>query len=197
MSNSSGLKISIAAFATAGLLLVTFVSSASASTAVLQSVNVAGFPGALANHASRTVYVLSVEKGAKLKCKGVCLSAWIPVTVNDSVTAVSLGANVKGKIGFVARGATTKQVTFNSYPLYTFAGDAGARQSRGEGKPFDGGKWYVAKAASTSVSTTPLVKAASAGGGTTTTTGGSGTTTTTTKGGTTTTTTTTGGGIGY
>jgi predicted lipoprotein with Yx(FWY)xxD motif len=168
------MRLSVTALAAAGLLTVAFVDSAGASTSVLQSVNVTGFPGALANHASRTLYVLTVEKGAQLKCKGACLGSWIPVTVKSSVTSVSLGANVKGKIGFVARSATTKQVTFNSYPVYTFAGDTGVRQSHGEGLAFAGGKWYVAKAASTSAGSTPILKAASSGGGstTTTTTGG-------------------------
>lgn len=173
-NGSRAMKLSITALSAAGLLAAPFVDSAGASTSVLQSVNVSGFPGALANHASRTLYVLTVEKGAKLRCKGACLATWIPVTVKSSVTSVSLGANVKGKIGFVARSATTKQVTFNSYPVYTFAGDSGARQSHGEGLAFDGGKWYVAKAASTSTGSTPILKTASSGGGgtTTTTTGG-------------------------
>ena len=161
---------SVVALGVAALLAGPYVVSAGASTAVLQSVNVAGFPGALATSASKTLYVLSVEKGAKLKCKGACLSSWIPVTVKSSVTTISLGSNVKGKIGFVARSATTKQVTFNSYPLYTFIGDAGAKGSKGEGKSFDGGKWYIVKAASTSAAATPILKAASSGGGTTATT---------------------------
>ena len=190
------LKTAVAAVAAAGLLTVPFVASAGASNSVLQSVNVAGYPGALTNQASRTLYVLTVEKGAKLKCKGSCLSAWIPVTVKDSVASVSLGANVKGKIGFVARSSTTKQVTFNSYPLYTFKGDSGARGSTGEGKSFAGGTWYVARADATSPGATPIVKASSSGGGgTTTTTKPPSTTTTTTPP--TTTTTVPGGGGAY
>jgi predicted lipoprotein with Yx(FWY)xxD motif len=207
-------KISLSILVAVGLLAAPLAESAGASATSLQSVNIAGFPGALANHASRTLYILTVEKGAKLKCTGGCLAHWIPVTVKSSVTSVSLGANVKGKIGFVARSASTKQVTFNSYPLYTFAGDSGPKQSHGEGAAFDGGKWYVVKSSSTSVGATPIVRAASSGGATTTTTAKKppATTTTTAKqppatttttttmgagGGGGTTTTTTGGGVGY
>jgi predicted lipoprotein with Yx(FWY)xxD motif len=175
-------------------LATPFIDSAGASSSQLQSVNVSGFPGALANQASKTLYILTVEKGAKLKCKGSCLTAWIPMTVKDSVTTVSLGANVKGKIGFIARSSTTKQVTFNSYPLYTFTGDSAARQSHGEGKAFAGGKWYVVKAAATSPVATPIVKTASSGGTGTTTTRPPTTTTTPPP---TTTTTVGGGGGGY
>jgi predicted lipoprotein with Yx(FWY)xxD motif len=211
---SRRIKISITLLTAAGLLAAPLAESADASATVLQSANISGFRGALTNHASRTLYILTVEKGAKLKCTGSCLAHWIPVTVKSSVTSVSLGANVKGKIGFVARSAGTKQVTFNSYPLYTFAGDSGPRQTHGEGAAFDGGKWYVVKASSSSASATPIVRAASSSGGATTTTTAkqppatTSTTTTTMKtttptmggggGGTTsTTTTTTGGGVGY
>ena len=193
-SASRLLTTSIATLVAAGLLIMPFVQSAGASSSQMHLVNVSGFPGALANQASKTLYVLSVEKGAKLKCKGSCLSAWIPLTVKDSVSKVSLGADVKGKIGFVARSSTTKQITFNSFPLYTFAGDSAARESNGEGKSFDGGKWYIVKAASTSPGTTPIVKAASSGGAGTTTTTHPPTTTTTPP---TTTTTLGGGGGGY
>jgi predicted lipoprotein with Yx(FWY)xxD motif len=186
-------KISITTAVTVGLFAVAFIGSANASTSQLQSVNVSGFPGALANQSSETLYILTVEKGAKLKCKGSCLTAWIPVTVKDSVSTVSLGANVKGKIGFVARSSTTKQVTFNSYPLYAFSGDTAVRQSHGEGKSFAGGKWYVAKANASSPVATPIVKAASTGVATTTTTRPPTTTTTAP----TTTTTVGGGGGGY
>jgi predicted lipoprotein with Yx(FWY)xxD motif len=201
---SRHIKFSISLLAAAGLLAAPLAESADASATVLQSVNIAGFPGALANHASRTLYILTVEKGAKLKCTGSCLAHWIPVTVKSSATSVSLGANVKGKIGFVARSASTKQVTFNSYPLYTFAGDSGPKQSHGEGAAFAGGKWYVVKASSASVGATPIVRAASSVGGATTTTTAkkppattTTTTTTTTMGGGGTTTTTAGGGVGY
>ncbi len=199
MHASRATKTSCVALGVAALLGGPFVVSSGASTPVLQSVNVAGFPGALATSASKTLYVLSVEKGAKLKCKGACLSSWFPVTVKNSVSTISLGSNVKGKIGFVARSATTKQVTFNSYPLYTFVGDSGAKGSKGEGKSFDGGKWYVVKADSTSAAATPIIKAASSGGDTTPTTVKTTTTTvktTTTTVKTPTTTTTTGGGGG-
>jgi predicted lipoprotein with Yx(FWY)xxD motif len=184
---SRHIKFSISLLAAAGLLAAPLAESADASATVLQSVNIAGFPGALANHASRS-----------------CLAHWIPVTVKSSATSVSLGANVKGKIGFVARSASTKQVTFNSYPLYTFAGDSGPKQSHGEGAAFAGGKWYVVKASSASVGATPIVRAASSVGGATTTTTAkkppattTTTTTTTTMGGGGTTTTTAGGGVGY
>jgi predicted lipoprotein with Yx(FWY)xxD motif len=159
------------ALAASAVLLVPMVSASGATSATLKSANVTGFSGALVNHSSRTLYILSSEKGAKIKCSGACLSTWPPLLVKASVTKVTLGANVKGKIGFVTRSSTMKQVTFNSYPLYTYAGDSGSLQSHGEGIAAFGGTWYLVKAASFSSSATIFKKAST---GTTTTTIASG-----------------------
>jgi hypothetical protein len=107
--------------------------------------------------------------------------------VSTATKSVSLGAGVKGKIGFVARGKSKKQVTFNSYPLYSFAGDSGARGSKGEDVKALGGTWTLVHADATSVGATPFAKSAAKPPVTTTT--APPTTTTTTPGG--------GGGVGY
>ncbi|HUY16771.1 MAG TPA: hypothetical protein VMV11_04320, partial [Acidimicrobiales bacterium] len=92
--------------------------------------------------------------------------------VKSSVTKVSLGAGVKGKIGFVKRSKTMKQVTFNSFPVYTYQGDSGKLQSNGEGITADGGTWTLVKAKASSAGATAYAKSAS--GNTTTTTSGGG-----------------------
>jgi predicted lipoprotein with Yx(FWY)xxD motif len=155
---------------TASVVVLAPMLSASGATApVMKSANVSGFPGALVNHSSRSLYILSAEKGAKLKCKADCLATWPPLLVKTSVKTVALGANVKGKIGFVARSSTMKQVTFNSYPVYTYQGDTGTLQSNGEGITADGGTWTLVKAKASSPSSTPFAASSSS---TTTTAGG-------------------------
>ncbi|MCU1362735.1 MAG: hypothetical protein JWM55_563 [Acidimicrobiaceae bacterium] len=136
------------------------IGVASAGSLSLGASSVPHFAGALVNQSSRSLYVLSDEKGGALKCTGSCLSSWIPVEVSTSVTKVSLGAGVRGKIGFVARGKSKKQVTFNSYPLYSFVGDSGVRQSHGEGVKAFGGTWTLVKAAATTASATPFAASA-------------------------------------
>lgn len=161
----------IAVTAATGAIVLAGTAAAASASAVLRSVSFGGFTNALANHSSRTLYVLSTEKGGKIHCKTACMILWIPLEVKDSVTSVALGAHVGGKIGFVARGSTMKQVTFNSYPVYTYTGDTAAHQSNGEGVQADGGTWYIAHASSSTVVGT-LIK--SAHSTTTTTTSGSG-----------------------
>ena len=116
--------------------------------ALLQAANVAGFGEILTNAHGFTLYGLSDEFGGKLACTGKCLQFWPPVLVSRSATKVSLGAGVEGEIGFVARSATTKQVTFDGYPLYTFVKDTGAGQTHGEGVVAFGGTWGPLRASS-------------------------------------------------
>ena len=55
-------------------------------------------------------------------------------------------------------------MTYNKWPLYTYAGDSSAGQAGGQGLNLNGGKWYVISAKG------KVVKASqSSGGGTTTT----------------------------
>jgi predicted lipoprotein with Yx(FWY)xxD motif len=169
-------RLGAVALAASAIILAPMVSASGATSPTLKSANVPGFSGALVNHSSKTLYVLSSEKGAKIKCSGACLSTWPPLLVKSSVTKVALGANVNGKIGFVTRSKTMKQVTFNSYPLYTFAGDSASLQSHGEGIVALGGTWYLVKASSSSVGLTVFKKSST---GTTATTSN---TTTTTSG---------------
>jgi len=131
------------------------VAPASAATlmsagdpAFLQAANVGTFGQVLTNSHGFTLYGLSDENGGKLACTGKCLQFWPPALVSTSVMKVSLGAGVTGAIGFVTRSATTKQVTFDGYPLYTFVKDTGVGQAHGEGISAFGGTWGLLRASS-------------------------------------------------
>jgi predicted lipoprotein with Yx(FWY)xxD motif len=175
-------KSSVAALL-AVLGAVTMVTVASASSGpLLQSGRAGPYAGILVNSGHHSLYANTSERGGKIHCRGACFSFWPPVLVKNSVTSVTLGAGVKGKIGFIRRSSTTRQVTFNGFPVYRFSGD-GAGQANGEGVPADGGTWYLVNAGSRSPSTTH-VKVHH--GTTTTTTAPHGTTTTSPNGTTTT-----------
>ncbi len=138
----------LATFSLAALLLVS--GGAAASAPALGSASFGGYPNLLINQSSRSLYVLSVERGPHFRCTShACLSIWPPMLVPKSVRSVSLGAGVKGRIGFIARSKTMKQVTFNSYPLYTYAGDTGPKQTHGQGIAADGGTWHLVRATAT------------------------------------------------
>jgi predicted lipoprotein with Yx(FWY)xxD motif len=116
--------------------------------ALLKASNVGAFGEILTNAHGLSLYGLSDEFGGKLACTGECLEFWPPVLVSKSTTKVALGAGVAGVIGFVTRSKTTKQVTFDGYPLYTFVKDTGAGQTHGEGVVAFGGTWGLLRVSS-------------------------------------------------
>jgi predicted lipoprotein with Yx(FWY)xxD motif len=142
---------------------------AGATGTQLQKITVKPFSGILANAKRHTLYVLSVEKGGQLHCKSACTPIWPPLLVKSSVTSVSLGAGVVGRIGFIKRSTTMKQVTYNGFPVYTFSGDSGPSQVNGQGIVADGGTWHLtnasARTAATTSKTTANVTTTTSGGG--------------------------------
>jgi len=122
----------------------------------LQSVTVKPYSGILANSKKVALYLLTVEKGGKLHCTGMCVTYWPPLLVPTATKSIPVSKSVKGKIGFVKRTSKLKQVTFNGYPVYRYSGDSGPNQVNGEGTPADGGTWYLVNATTTSVASTPV-----------------------------------------
>ncbi|HEY5439282.1 MAG TPA: hypothetical protein VIJ99_10325 [Acidimicrobiales bacterium] len=133
------------------------VALAGASSPRIVKGNIAGFNGVLENPQHRAYYLLTSERGGTLHCTTSCESAWFPLLVGSKMKSVSLGSGVEGKIGFVKRTASLKQVTYNGYPLYVFSEDR-ANQSKGEGINAFGGTWYLVNAAARSRATTKVTK---------------------------------------
>jgi predicted lipoprotein with Yx(FWY)xxD motif len=158
-------RVALGAIAAGSLGLAATMAAATGVSPTIKSVSVPNFAGALANQSSHSLYILTSEKGAKFKCMGSCLTSWPPLEVPTSTKSIHLGPGVKGKIGFVARGASKKQVTFNSYPLYTFAGDSDPRQSNGQGIREFGGTWTLVRASATTAGSTSFTSTTSGGGG--------------------------------
>ena len=101
----------------------------------------------LANGRAHTVYLFGKDKRGSRKstCFGACATAWPPLTTTGKPKA---GRGVSSsKLGTINRGHGVKQVTYNGHPLYLFQGDAGARQTHGEGINAFGGVWHVLSAA--------------------------------------------------
>ena len=95
----------------------------------------------LVNAQGRTLYYFVPERGGRIVCTGQCTNAWPPLFATSmSPTA---GTALPGQLGVVAR-ASSEQITYNHWPLYTFAGDGGPDQTNGQGVFGFGGKWFVA-----------------------------------------------------
>ncbi len=90
----------------------------------------------LANAQGRTLYYFVPERGGKIVCSSSACTTYC-----GSPTG---GAGVTGQLGLITRGGGAQQISYNTWPLYTFAGDSAAGQTSGQGVVGFGGKWMVA-----------------------------------------------------
>jgi predicted lipoprotein with Yx(FWY)xxD motif len=125
----------------------------------------------LVNSRGHTLYLLATDKNGKSACSGSCAKFWPPLLSRSKPTA---GPGVKPSLlGRTTRSNGTLQVTYNRHPLYTYAPDKQAGQTKGEGSVAFGGKWWAISAKGTAIVKAPATTT------TTTTTTTTGTTTTT------------------
>ena len=97
----------------------------------------------LANTSGRTLYYFLPERGGRIVCSSsACTAFWPPsLTSNTNPTG---GAGVTGQLSVIMRAGGADQISYNTWPLYTFAGDKAAGQTNGQGVVGFGGKWLAA-----------------------------------------------------
>jgi predicted lipoprotein with Yx(FWY)xxD motif len=96
----------------------------------------------LVNSKGLTLYMWKKDKqGAKTSaCTGSCLALWPLVTVSGKPTA---GPGVsKSKLGTIKVGGKN-EVTYNGWPLYTYAPDTAPGQTKGQAISVPPPAWYV------------------------------------------------------
>ncbi len=86
----------------------------------------------------KTLYVFDNDEGGTSACEGACADTWPPLTTEgDPAGGDGVEANL---LGTTDRSDGTTQVTYNGRPVYTFAADAAAGDTGGQGV---GGIWWV------------------------------------------------------
>ena len=111
--------------------------AAAAGTGVtLKTVTISGIT-VLTNANGLTLYWFAPDTPATSKCTGSCTAYWPPVTGNPRA-----GPGVTGKLGTIKRPGGGLQATYNGHPLYTYIGDNGPGQARGNNLNLNGGLWY-------------------------------------------------------
>ena len=103
----------------------------------------------LTNPQGLTLYYFTPEKGGVVACTGGCAATWPPLKAAGAATKPS---SVAGTLGTVALSDGSMQVTYNGWPLHTYAGDTAAGQTGGQGIA---GKWYVATPSLSSAGAAP------------------------------------------
>ncbi|HVU10257.1 MAG TPA: hypothetical protein VHD90_03225 [Phototrophicaceae bacterium] len=111
----------------------------------------------LVNDKGMTIYMYKADtQGATSSaCTGQCATNWPAVTVADESDIIP-GFNLPGKWGTIEAADGTYQVTYNGWPLYTFAKDAQPGDTTGQGA---GSKWYAVAPETVVVSNGMLVNA--------------------------------------
>ena len=122
-------------------------SGATATTAVAQqaaegtvAVASTGLGEVLVDAKGRTLYVFTKDKGDQSVCSGKCAAAWPALTVTGAATP---GTGVQASLLSTSKQTNgSTQVTYGGKPLYYFAGDTAAGDTKGQGL---NGVWFVVR----------------------------------------------------
>lgn len=122
------------------------VGTSSPAAVTISAKSVPGAGTVLVNGQGQTLYVLTSEKGGKITCTDAsgCTKVWPDTELPKGMTAAKAGSGINGSLlGTVKAASGSLYVTYNHWPLYTFSGDSGPGQAKGEGLTSFGGTWYV------------------------------------------------------
>ncbi|WP_309122068.1 plastocyanin/azurin family copper-binding protein [Paenibacillus sp.] len=93
----------------------------------------------LTDSEGRTLYFFTKDIADLNSCQGGCLTNWPIFYEDELIIPATLNAD---DFGAFTRSDGEKQLTYKGWPLYTFAKDAAAGDTNGEGA---NGVWFVAK----------------------------------------------------
>jgi predicted lipoprotein with Yx(FWY)xxD motif len=125
----------------AGLAMAA-TASTQASSGTVRAVQSAKFGMVLVSSTGRTLYRYTVDSKGVNRCSSVavCNKYWPALLVKPTVKPTAGTGADASLIGTIKAKNGMRQVTYAGFPLYTFAGDAKAGQTKGQG--FDN-TWYV------------------------------------------------------
>jgi predicted lipoprotein with Yx(FWY)xxD motif len=97
----------------------------------------------------RTLYLFEKDRNGRSSCTGTCATYWPPLLTTSRPHA---GTGVRAALlGTTRRPDGKLQVTYKRHPLYTFALDRRAGQTKGEGLDDFGAEWYAVSAAGSKI----------------------------------------------
>jgi predicted lipoprotein with Yx(FWY)xxD motif len=109
------------------------------------SAQVSGLGSVLVDGQGFTLYLYVPDaQSGKSRCSGTCAVEWSPLTLPSGVTSPVAGPGaLASELSTTRRTDGSVQVTYNGWPLYTWAEDMAPGQATGEGLNNQGGLWYV------------------------------------------------------
>jgi len=88
-----------------------------------------------------TLYDFHKDKGGESSCYDACAAAWPPLLTEGDPQAQ--GPADRSMLGTTKRKDGTVQVTYNGWPLYTYAGDQNPGEANGNDIDQFGAEWYA------------------------------------------------------
>jgi predicted lipoprotein with Yx(FWY)xxD motif len=88
-----------------------------------------------------TLYLFEKDKGGKSSCSEACAAAWPPLTTSGQPRA-SAGVS-SAKLTTTKRADGKEQVVYGGHPLYYYAPDTKAGDTKGQELEQFGAEWYV------------------------------------------------------
>ena len=141
---------------------------AKSAAIVISAENVPGVGTVLVNGRGQTLYLLTSEKGGKITCTddNGCTKLWPDTELPKGMPAATAGSGIQASmLGTVKDASGSLYVTYNKWPLYTYAGDSGPGQAHGQGIVSFGGTWYAISTTGNAVTGSQSGSSPSAGSG--------------------------------
>jgi predicted lipoprotein with Yx(FWY)xxD motif len=131
------LRLAAACAAAAALAGAAASAAASPGPALVKSANTT-LGQVLVDARGHTLYLFASDRGGKSACYGGCAKAWPPYLTTGKPRA-GAGATAS-MLGTTKRRDGRLQVTYAGHPLYGFASDSAAGETKGENV---GGVWFA------------------------------------------------------
>jgi len=116
-------------------------ATASGGDGIVSAAKVGDLGTVLVTSEGLTLYDFHKDKGSKSACYGACAAAWPPLLTEGNPQAQ--GPADRSMLGTTKRTDGTIQVTYNGWPLYTYAGDQKPGEANGNDISQYGAQWYA------------------------------------------------------
>jgi predicted lipoprotein with Yx(FWY)xxD motif len=115
--------------------------TSSGGDGIVSAAKVGDLGTVLVNSEGLTLYDFHKDKGSTSACYGACAAAWPPLLTEGNPQAQ--GPADRSMLGTAKRKDGTVQVTYNGWPLYTYAGDQKPGEANGNDIDQFGAEWYA------------------------------------------------------
>ncbi|HEY0409116.1 MAG TPA: hypothetical protein VGE42_02505 [Candidatus Dormibacteraeota bacterium] len=129
--------------------------------------SVPGVGTVLVNGSGRILYLLTSERSGTLTCTddNGCTKVWPDTELPSGTLKPIAGSGIQESMLSTIKGPSgALYITYAGWPLYTFSGDPGPGQAKGQGIVSFGGTWETLTPAGTPVTTTSTTSSSGGSG---------------------------------